>query len=404
MAWLLGPVTLAAAESAPKPVLNEFPLAAWGQTPLNDADLKARHEAHFNIVQVPAADADAIRRAGASGFRVMLLRPEEAGGPPSDWATYARTFENVAGWALGDAVTEAQTPQVAGWISGLRAADPSRIPMATLPPSAEGNWGKTLGELLRAGLPAIAVQRSDWRADGTDDNSGFCTDIEAVRRISAKVGVPLWGMIHVVRSGPYRWASSSDLRFQAYGYLAAGARGLCYGTQWPSLRDLATAPPDEGEETPDEAQLAYRIGYEMEAIGGINKEVLTLAPALLPLKSTGLYFVGGGFAGLPKLDGSGQLIASVTAEAALVGMLADAEGHAWAVLVNARHAKQKSAQGLKSTLRVVVDSRVSRVTEVDRVTAYAKEIPLEAKSFYITIPGGTGSLLRLETAEPRKGS
>lgn len=394
---------VAAAEPAARPLLDKFPIVAWGHPAPDEANLQAYQQAHFNIVQVPAADADAIRRANTFGFRAMLLNPEGAGASPTEWVTYAHKFENVMGWALGNAAPPADVPKLAGWIKELRQADPQRWTLVSVPPSDDGNWGATLGELLRAGMSAIAVHRLNWRADGTSDTNGFYTDLEASRRISAKIKIPLWGMIQVARSGSFRWASESDMRVQTYAYLAAGAKGLCYLTNWPTLQELGTAAPDEGEETADEIRLARRKQYEMESLSALNKETLALAPTLLGLTSTGLYFVGGGAAGLPTLDGSGQLIASVTAETAIVGTMIDGQGNAWAMLVNGRHGKQKAAVGQKSTIRVTVDSRVKRVAEVDRSNAFLKEIPLEDNVFYITVPGGTGSLLRLDTSNGAPG-
>lgn len=385
------------ASAAPeKPILEEFPIAAWGRGVLDNAVLKEYQAAHFNIVQVPAGNTDAIRRAGADGFRALLTHPESTGESPAEWAKYASKFKNAMGWALGNAITKAQTPQVAGWIKALRAADRRRWPLASIPPSAGGSWGTTMSALLEAGLPAILVEHPGFPADGKDKMDGYYTDLEAVRRISLKTHVPLWAVVQVARSGQSRWASASDLRFQVYTYLAAGAKGVCYLTRWPSLADLAKAAPDDGEETPDNARLNGRIRYEMDSIRDLNREVKTLGPALLTLQSTGLYFVGNVPAGLPTLQGSGQAITSVTAEAAIVGMFSDPQGHPWALVVNARHGKMRSAPGQKSTMRVSMSKQVKRVVEVDRATAYEKEIPLASGSFLITIPGGTGSLLRIE--------
>jgi len=380
-----------------KPVLDKFPIVAWGHSAPTEVGLKAYQDAHFNIVQVPAGEADAIRRANVFGFRVMIVTPEAAGASPTEWTAYAQKFENVMGWSLGSAIAPADAVKVSAGIRGLRTVDAQRWALASIPPSDAGDWGTTLGELLRAGVSAIVVERHDWRADGTDDTKSFFSDLEAARQISAKVKAPLWGTVHVARSGPYRWASASDMRVHVYSALAAGAKGLCYLTRWPTLDELATAAPDEGEDTLDLATLTRRNQYEMDAMRAINQEVLTLAPSLLGLKSVGLYAVGNEATGLPPLDRSGQLVASVTAENAIVGILIDDNGKTWAMVVNGRHGKQKAPAGQKSTLRIAVDPRVTQVVEIDRVTAYRKEIPLDNGAFFITLPGGTGSLLQLET-------
>jgi hypothetical protein len=52
--------------------------------------------------------------------------------------------------------------------------------------------------------------------------------------------------------------------------------------------------------------------------------------------------------------------------------------------------------GERSTLEVTVHGDVTAVEEIDRHTGFAKAIPLKDDgTFLITLPGGTGSLLRI---------
>ena len=83
----------------------------------------------------------------------------------------------------------------------------------------------------------------------------------------------------------------------------------------------------------------------------------------------------------------------------MVGFFEDTDGIPWAMIVNRRHAKQASAIGKTSLFQVFPDKRVKRIVEIYRATGEEREIDFSQGNFMLELPGGTGSLIRLETED-----
>jgi len=382
------------------PVLDEFPIVGWGLPHTRDANFETYRQAHFNVIQLPGAltSGTNVHRASRLGLKVMLVEPQDGGSTPGDWVRFANAYDNVMGWLLDERTAAEDVEGIIGFIRELRQRDKRRWPLVTLPDSdTAGGWSEVLGPLFAAGLPTLCYHRYSFFEDGTSDEEGFYTDLEIARSICAKTKVPLWGMILVTGHGLYRNASDSDIRLQVYSYLASGARGLCYDAYWPLPPD--PSKPEAQGTAPGQTMVNRDTGtrsFAWEIAEAINGEVLTLAPSLLKLTSTGTYFIRAVPGRCKALPHATYPIASIEAEKAMVGFFKDAESQTWAMIVNRRHGAMRNSLGRKSTMRVFVDSKVSRIVEVDRVTGYEKDIPIQEGNFLITIPGVTGSLIRLE--------
>jgi hypothetical protein len=382
------------------PTPNAFPLVGWWGPPATEEHLQAYREAHFNIVQIPGdpGNGNAIRLASKAGLQVMLIDPKKASDRPRDWAAFANSFDNVMGWLLQEQMPLEAAPKTLAMVKEARLADPARLALITLPaPESPQAWAEAAGTLFEAGLPVLCYQRPAFLNDGTTDEAGFYHSLELASRLARRHNVPIWGMVEVTKHGQYRDASESDLRLQAYSYLAYGAKGLCYYTYWASPPDNPDSPDADSDST--RGMIDPKTGkreFAWELVEQLNRELLVLAPVLANLKPVSAHFVGDVPQGLASLPHGKTLLDAISAERGLVGFLADAQGQSWVLLVNRRHGERKSAAGQKSTFEVFPNKRVTRIVEVDRLTAYEKEIPIEDGSFLITIPGGTGSLLRLE--------
>lgn len=136
--------------------------------------------------------------------------------------------------------------------------------------------------------------------------------------------------------------------------------------------------------------------YGWEMVEQVNAEVLHLAPILVTLRSIGIYLIGDDEEVGPHLPFGKTPFTEINAEKAFVGFFEDPEGTTWAMLVNRRHGKYKSAAGQSSAIQVFCDQKVSRIIEIDRLTGHEREILVDRDSFLVSIPGGTGSLLRIE--------
>ena len=393
-------LVLASLTANPLPPASNFVVWGWWGPPPAEYDLQTYKAAGFNTVAIPEESryTDAVKYANTLGMRVFLVPPNIANFSPEKSAAFASQHKNVQGWLLGDFVM-GDTASLQPLIKRLRELDPVRWPLVSVNATAQSpDWVKTMSTLLQSGCPAIAYHQQTFMEDGSTDEAAFYERCESARRVSLKTGLPLIGMIQVSKlDAAYRATSESDIRMQAYSYLAAGARGLGYHSYWgfptnkPAMRVVGSMI--------DLENLSKNYCYEIAQ--RLNEEVLTLAPYLLNLKSEELYFVGDIPIGQQALPQNTSGLRAVEMERGAVGTFSDAQGNHWALVVNRRHGKKRSAKTQKSTAHIVVDETVEAIWEIDRLTGFEKEIPLENRGFYITLPGGTGSLFKLKSAPPR---
>lgn len=384
---------VAAPASAQDIPADSFVLWGWQTPPLTDADLSLYHSLGMNTIGIPneTTSQEGIRLAEKNELAVMLRCSVDLPFEPDKWVKFANAHPNVKGWLLQESAHLADAALLSDRIKALRSLDPKRLPLVTLPSSDAGpEWGASLASLVRAGNAAIGYHRYWLNSDGSNDDTDFHRDLEATRRVSVETRVPLFGIVQASQRQPYRMASESDIRYQAYCFLACGAKGLCFDVDWD--RD-----PKAKDKQGFEAMANPRTRYSWEAVSRLSKEIDTLTPLLLDLTSEDVFFVGKPISGLAELPFGKKLIANVEAEQAMLGFLRDSQGRTWVALVNRRHAMQKSSKTQKSTMRVIPHKDVARIVEIDRITGFEKEVPFEEGSFIITIPGGTGSLMRIET-------
>jgi hypothetical protein len=381
----------------PLPPLT-FPITGWWGPPPTPVDYSAYREAGFTTVQI-AADpehAHAVELAAGHGLYVLLLYPQQTQTSPDDWVAYARLHPNVVGWLIGNAVGPERFPEMRRLIRSLRTRSTAHASFATLAGYRDDpTWQDGAMSLLNAGMGGITCQRFTLFEDNKNDEAGFFENLEGMRRLSLDSGKAFAGMIQVTQHGPFRRASDSDMRMQAYSALAAGATGLVYFTYWgPAEAERAPGGNFEGWGPSMVEQETRRKLYGWDMAAAINREVHTLAPILTTLKSEGLYSVGNVAGPLLALPGNAGPITRMSAERALIGFLSHEDSTAYALVVNLRHGDKRSAVTTKSTMQIQVRNDVARVVEIDRLNRYDKPIPLDQGSFTITIPGGTGSLLR----------
>jgi hypothetical protein len=372
--------------------LPTFPITAWWAPPGEARALSTYREAHFNVMLLPGevGSRQAIRAAERNELPVLLANPSAKYGAPTKWGDLTDGHPNIAGFVLeqtdgGERLSETLALARASYSGATLLVSCTPTPgEPTIPDtfslSADGGW----------------YRRFVFDADGHTDEAQMYGDLAAARAAAQDGGTPLWGMIHVTEHGAYRRASESDIRVQVYSALAYGARGLCYHTYWgPSAKESTENPiyADWGAAMIDPDSRQKRYAWKM--VQPLNHEVLTLAPALAKLRSTGIYFVGDVPDGGTELPHETLAVHWVLGERVLVGLFEDEQNRAWVLLVNRRYGKQRSAVGRKSTLLVKMGDTVGSVVEIDRHNGSEKPIALKDGQFAITLPGGTGSLLRL---------
>lgn len=107
----------------------------------------------------------------------------------------------------------------------------------------------------------------------------YYPNIEVVRELSEKAGLPFWQIILSTALLEYREPSEADFRWQVWTSLAFGAKGISYFTYWtPTIENFRTGIVDGfGEPT-----------HQYPIVRRINRELANIAPRLLELKSLGV--------------------------------------------------------------------------------------------------------------------
>jgi hypothetical protein len=388
-------LTTIGATATPLPPASNFILWGWWGPPPAEIEIKNYKAAGFNTITISnlSKNAEAIRIANSEDLRVFLA-PEDLASFREDMeAAAVREMPNVQGWILREEATQNDVGMLSDKIQKLRALDKVRWPLVSVA-SERGSlaWSKTASALAQSGNPAIIYHQNLFLEGAADDEAGFFRNIEAARHIGQQSKMPFLGMVQVAKYHGGRATSESDIRMQAYSYMASGARGLCYFTYWGF-------PLNDAKKRVEKSMIdvsRMTSNYSLEIVTRLNEEVRSLAPRLLTLKSEGIYFAGDVPQGQQPLPVAGTPLKAVNAERAIVGIMKDAEGGAWAMVVNRRHGEKKSAKTQKSTMQLLLAEDVKAVWEIDRRNGFEKEIPIESGSFYITIPGGTGSLFRFQ--------
>lgn len=213
--------------------------------------------------------------------------------------------------------------------------------------------------------------------------ASFYANLVEVRRISLKYSIPFW---HIVSSNQLTAGtsipSSANLLLQAYATLAAGAKGLTWYT-YLSTGYLYSPIDLAGRATPTWSMLQM-----------VNDQVKTLAPILLPMQSTGVYFSEPRFSpSLPTLPG--QVIRSIAcAQPVMVGEFSSpTTSERLAVVVNL-----SLSESARLTITSIDAAEVTQYSPVDALLA-----PIE-KDNAIWLPAGQGALLRFAPTPASKPS
>jgi hypothetical protein len=153
---------------------------------------------------------------------------------------------------------------------------------------------------------------------------GYLLNLEQMRTAALKHEIPFWNIVASVAAYDWREPTAADLRFEAYSTLAYGGRGLCYFEYFtPPLANYRMGPIDQyGHETP--------TWYFVQ---NVNMQVQKLAPTLLQLTSTAVYYTGD----VPEHchgPGEDSLIEKVPDADYLVGEFQHADGSRYVMLVN----------------------------------------------------------------------
>lgn len=272
----------------------------------------------------------------------------------------------------------------------LLKRDPKHLPYINLLPAYAGPPGNawrlpkykdTVAKYVDEVKPALVSWDHYRQMFEGGDESTYWHNLEIIRKLCVKTGVPYNQIIVSLKHMGYRECSEVDLRWQVYTSVAFGSRGITYFTYW-DVKELAWAG------APAIMTLDGKRDKKYDSVKKINHRIAALGPTLVKLVCTGAYCTD------PLPPGGVRLPedAAVTrAEGGplLIGCFNDADGKRYTFPVN-RSFKDK----IKAKL--TLDGRVVSVAEVSQETGkHLDPVPLTDGTLTVTLEPGEGKLFRV---------
>ena len=337
---------------------------------------------------------DHCRSTGLRGVvNVKHLAPPLAEGPPPpNWQeliqSAAERFAKhpaLYGYMVRDEPNAVVFPQLASVAREFERVDPAHDICINLFPiyaSTEqlgtASYEQYLDEFLSTVKPsALCYDHYPFLRHGKDRDDYF-QNLEVARRACLKYKTPLW---IVVLSGwweHFRPPTDAELRWQAYGALAYGIQGISYFTYWPVKDDYAAVVDYKGNPQP-----LY------ESIRSLNSELMVLGTRLATMRSVAVYHVGENLpTGCQRLSDDSWLCVRGNPPLA-IGLFEGEQGSKFVLVVN------RNCNSVESvTLRF--PTLVGSVALVNPTSGRLETLNLQENEHRVTLPAGTGQLLRLQ--------
>lgn len=293
--WFLDPAWSADGRKSPRGLWapTDFPISFWCGPPepyvtLDQYQRIAR--SGFNYVMPPCSGAmretnlKALALAKRAGLRVFVSDGRIPMSMPSGSegraaldavvADYSRQ-PALAGYFLADEPGAGAFSGLAAVVSYLREKDPEHPVYINLfpnyaPPAALGvpTYDEYVDRYIETVRPFV-VSYDHYHFLKSGDRPTFFSNLESVRRISRRQGVPFWQIVLATQHGGYRELSEAEKRWEAMQTLAYGGKGLLYFTYWtPDSSSQWGEAIIHADGTPG-AQYEHvrRINHDVRAIG-----------------------------------------------------------------------------------------------------------------------------------------
>jgi hypothetical protein len=291
----------------------------------------------------------------------------------------------VYGYHLKDEPDGGQFAELAKSAELVRKLAPGKWPYINLTPGLGDGYVKDhLKPFIEQCKPPILSYDNYAIGENVEFSYGFWANMWDVRSVALGNQIPFHAIILTVAHWNYRVPSAADLRLQAYGALAYGARGLGYYKfcseplsilNAPDLGNFRGAPLDEfGEPTPN-----------WDNLRNLNHQIRNLAPTLLKLRSDDVYHVGE----IPQrnhgISGTSLVTGLESGTQFIIGDFTHEDGSRWVMIVN---------KNLKESAfcRPKYRSQPKTVQYLSPVTGELKPLPAP---WYALAPG-QGVLLKLD--------
>ena len=331
-----------------------------------------------------------------------------------------KTYPGQTGWLVWDEVQYQDMETAATTIRWLKEQFPDTLVYSNaLPfgaPSPRKYWGWRSGPedkpVPEEGYPYEQYMRDFATILDTDivmfdaypfhengNTSNLLPTMNAARTVSLEQGVPYWAFVqsHSDTGRGYRTPSESDIRMQVFMHLAYGFTGIAYFT----YGDLGN-----GESMVSETQKRYPLYY---TITRLNQEVIHVGQALRFLNNTDVRYLPANGNPLPlgatawqPGAGGNQIIRAITVEDTeradwkdlMIGFFTDDHQRQYVMVTNLWHDKGASAIERALTVTLDLDPTIKVTGRLSRETGHPEALRVSGGKLQLTLPGGTGELLR----------
>lgn len=374
------------------------------------ADSRIEHyrrirQAHFNLV-LPSYRFDdeqqlqMLDHCHASGLRGVvnvkrLAPPLAEGPPPPDWkkrvTSAAERFAQhpaLYGYMIRDEPSATVFPQLGRVAREFRRVDPTHdicVNLFSIYASSEQLGVTSYEEYLDNFLstvkpPALCYDHYPFMRHG-EDRRDYFHDLEVARRVCLKRDTPLWIVVLSAWWQHFRTPTDAELRWQAYGALTYGIRGIAYFTYWPVKADYTAVVDYAGVPQP-----LY------DSIQQLNQELVVLGSRLATMRSVGVYHMGHDIpVGCQRLPDDSWFNASGNPPLA-VGLFESKDGSRSVFVMN-RNCKRAETTTLRFPPNIVA------LSLTESITGRVQGLKLQGKECRVTIPAGTGLLLSMATKQ-----
>jgi hypothetical protein len=281
--------TLVAAAEPPAWNPDRFPIGFWCGPPdqfVTPERFKQIADAGFTFTFPACSGAsanpdtnrrilDAAQAAGLKVFlqdhRMPLLIGNDAKARSNLDAIVAAYSKHpaTAGYFVVDEPAEGAFGGLGEVVAYLRAKDPAHVAFINLLP----NFGVGAGyehhvEAFATTVKPFAISYDHYHFHKSADGPGFFPNLESVRKISLKHGLPFWNIVLAIQHGDFRAPTEAEKRFEAMQTLAYGGKGLLWFTYWqPEAKGWGDAIINfDGMPTRQYGEIK-RINADVQAIG-----------------------------------------------------------------------------------------------------------------------------------------
>jgi len=386
--------------------LSPFTLFGWVSPPV-DSTTPARYaelaNAGLNATVLPQNDPgsepfnlERLDCARPVGVRNLLLDMRLDQVHENDPSTYPRLDSIVGaykddpaflGYYLGDEPRLETFPQLAEWFRLLRAHDPAHPGWNNLlgragPFATHDAWIAYLRAYASQVQPAV-LSTDHYDHLVTRDRGQFIENVAGTAQVAREYGLPFWGILLVIRHGPYREVDDALLRWQVAQWLSYGCRGIGYFTYW-------TPVPDSIEHW-GEGMIRYATGERTSHYDQVRTLNLRVRP--LGEELAGLAWLTTEHSGGTPIGGTAftadSLVAAVDGRATL-GIFADAAGTPYLFVAN-----RDSSAAQAITLDLVGERKVEHFADAGGWDPWPSTPTAQGRRVELSLAAGDFTLLKL---------